>query len=116
MSLYAQNLANIYFEQQEGISPRYEAVCLDCPGWDECSNCTIERGNVTPTCKASLEHTTASEPGVRLETLNIDEGYWRATNTSEKILACYNADACIGGVTGADSFCAPGYTGPCEEG
>ncbi|CAN0573402.1 unnamed protein product, partial [Ectocarpus sp. 12 AP-2014] len=26
--------------------------------------------------------------------------------------ACYNADACAGGKTGADSFCASGYEGP----
>ncbi|CAM9792296.1 unnamed protein product, partial [Ectocarpus sp. 12 AP-2014] len=44
--------------------------------------------------------------------LNIDEGFWRATNESDSILACYNADACIGGQTGADSFCASGYKGP----
>lgn len=110
------NPAITSYDPQEGFNPRYETVCLDCLGWDECTNCTIERGNVMPSCQASLEHTTASEPGVTLETLDIDEGYWRATNTSDKILGCYNMDACIGGVTGAESFCAPGYTGPCEEG
>eukprot|EP00903_Cladosiphon_okamuranus_P006562 g6410.t1 len=106
--------------QEEGFNPRYETVCLDCPDWDECFDCTIGRSNVMPTCEASLEHTTASEPGITVETLNINEGYWRATNTSENILECYNTDACSGGMTGADSFCAPGYTGPycavCETG
>ncbi|CAM9812920.1 unnamed protein product, partial [Ectocarpus sp. 6 AP-2014] len=52
--------------------------------------------------------------------LNIDGGYWRTTTESDNILACYNADACNGGQTGADSFCASGYTGPycavCETG
>lgn len=91
-------------------------MCLDCPDWDECLGCTIEKGGITPTCAAPLEHTSASEPGVTLQTLNVSRGYWRATNTSEKILACYNEDACSGGVTGADGFCASGYTGPCEEG
>ncbi|CAN0398759.1 unnamed protein product, partial [Ectocarpus sp. 13 AM-2016] len=46
-----------------------------------------------------------------LETLHIDEGYWRATTKSDNILACYNEDACSGGQTGVDSFCASGYTG-----
>ncbi|CAN0357242.1 unnamed protein product, partial [Ectocarpus sp. 13 AM-2016] len=45
------------------------------------------------------------------ETLSIDEGFWRATNDSAIILACFSADACTGGETGADSFCASGYQG-----
>ena len=103
------------FEHQDSDTARFEAVCFDCPGWDECSDCTIERGAIMPTCEASLEHSVASEPGLTLETLAIDEGYWRATTTSKTILECYNTDACAGGVTGSATFCAPGYTGPCEE-
>ena len=89
-------------------------MCSDCPGWDECSNCTIERGDLTSTCATPLEHTTATEPGTALETLDIDQGYWRVTNTSDNVLACYNPDACIGGQTGAGGFCAQGYKGPCK--
>ena len=64
-----------------------------------------------------MEHTSADHTdGVTMETLVISRGYWRATSTSDAILACYNADACSGGVTGAESFCALGYTGPCEQG
>ena len=50
-----------------------------------------------------------------LEELDIDEGYWRATNTSKTILECYNTDACKGGKTGAQGYCDAGYadTGPC---
>ncbi|CAM9340915.1 unnamed protein product, partial [Hapterophycus canaliculatus] len=52
--------------------------------------------------------------------LNIDKGYLRATNTSDIILACYNPDACSGGLTGSDGFCTSGYKGPycavCETG
>lgn len=62
-----------------------------------------------------LEHTSADKDGLALEALNIDEGYWRASPESVIILACYNADACSGGETGADSFCASGYQGPCER-
>ena len=29
-------------------------------GTSVCYGCNIERGNVTPTCEVSLEHTTAS--------------------------------------------------------
>lgn len=94
---------------------RFETVCFDCPTWDECSGCTIENGDVTPTCEVPLEHTSADKNGLTLETLNIDEGYWRATIESVIILACFNVDACRGGETGVDLFCAAGYQGPCER-
>ncbi|CAN0089674.1 unnamed protein product [Ectocarpus fasciculatus] len=106
--------------EKEDPDARFETVCLDCPDWDECSGCTIERGNVAPMCEAPLWHTSADNDGVTLETLHIDRGYWRATNESDNILACFNADACNGGQTGAHSFCASGYQGPycavCEIG
>lgn len=51
-----------------------------------------------------------------METLKIDAGFWRVTPESDVILACYNADACRGGETGAEDYCAPGYNGPCERG
>ncbi|CAN0437324.1 unnamed protein product [Ectocarpus sp. 12 AP-2014] len=98
--------------EEGGPAMRFETVCFDCPGWDECSSCTIESGDTTPTCEAPLEHTSADAESITLETLHIDEGYWRATTKSENILACYNEDACSGGQTGVDSFCASGYTGP----
>ncbi|CAM9817698.1 unnamed protein product, partial [Ectocarpus sp. 12 AP-2014] len=112
----------LYREDTEegGPNKRFEAVCFDCPYWDECSGCTMTRGDVKPVCEEPLEHTTAEGPGVTVETLTIARGYWRATNQSEIILACYNPDACIGGETGANGYCSPGYTGPycavCEAG
>lgn len=102
-------------EQQEETNVRFETVCFDCPAWEECSGCTIESSDVTPTCEVPLEHTSADKDGLSLETLKIDEGYWRATTESVIILGCYNADACRGGETGADSFCASGYQGLCER-
>ncbi|CAM9479810.1 unnamed protein product [Ectocarpus fasciculatus] len=99
--------------EEEGTSTsRYEAACLDCPDWEECRNCTIETADVVPTCSRPLEHTTADESGVTFETLSISPGYWRATNQSDNILACFNADACNGGETGAAHFCDNGYMGP----
>lgn len=89
-------------------------MCFDCPAWEECSDCTITEGTVTPECEAPLEHSSADTVGVTMETLSIDEGYWRATNESYRILACYNADACEGGQTGSEGYCAEGYKGPCE--
>ncbi|CBJ33597.1 conserved unknown protein [Ectocarpus siliculosus] len=98
--------------EQEDPNARFETVCVDCPAWDECFECIIADGTITPTCEVPLEHTSADEDGLTLETLKLDEGYWRATTESVIILACYNADACAGGKTGADSFCASGYQGP----
>eukprot|EP00903_Cladosiphon_okamuranus_P017290 g15932.t1 len=112
----------LYRENTEegGPNKRFEAVCFDCPDWIECSGCTITRGEVKPVCEEPLEHTTAVGPGVTLETLTIAGGYWRATKESEIILACYNEGACVGGQTGAEGYCSPGYKGPycavCENG
>lgn len=93
---------------------RFETACLDCLAWEKCFGCTIVDGDITPACEAPFEHTTANEPGLSLETLNVSRGYWRATDNSTNILACYNPDACNGGLTGADNYCASGYKGPCE--
>eukprot|EP00903_Cladosiphon_okamuranus_P012632 g11818.t1 len=112
----------LYREDTEkgGPNTRFEAVCFECPDWDECSGCIMTRGDVKPVCEVPLEHTTAEGPGTTLETLTIARGHWRATNQSERILACYNADACIGGKTGSDGYCSPGHKGPycavCETG
>ena len=60
-----------------------------------------------------MEH--AYSPG-GLTTLGmvwIEPGYWRATPSSLQVLACYNADACLGGLAEASGFCLEGYEGPC---
>eukprot|EP00903_Cladosiphon_okamuranus_P012529 g11732.t1 len=75
---------------------QFEMVCFDCPDWDTCVNWTIERDDITATCEAPLECTSADADGVTLETLHISQGYWRATNQSDIILAYYNADAYSG--------------------
>eukprot|EP00903_Cladosiphon_okamuranus_P014374 g13345.t1 len=105
-------------EKPAGTTARFETVCFDCPAWNECSGCNMT-STLTPECDAPLAHTSADKGGLTLETLSIEEGYWRATNESDSILACYNPEACSGGPTGPDS-CAPGYKGPycavCETG
>ena len=92
---------------------RFEEVCLECGDWDECSGCAIERGDTTSACEAPLEHTTADEDGITLATLNISAGYWRTSTESDNILACFNANACRGGVS-ESGYCSPGYKGPCK--
>lgn len=56
-----------------GSAERFETVCFDCPD-ENCTSCNITSGDM-PACEAPLVHTTAAEPGVNLETLDIDAGY-----------------------------------------
>lgn len=65
-------------------------------------------------CTAAMEHAFSAGGTGTLEMLSIDPGYWWATGSSEEVLPCYNADACLGGVTGAPGYCLEGYEGPCE--
>lgn len=59
-------------KNQEDTKSRFETECFNCPAWNECSGCTITRGNVTSACEVPLEHTSADEDGATLETLDID--------------------------------------------
>ena len=67
-----------------------------------------------PYCEVVLAHSSSNGSSTTIESLSIDPGYWRATATSENVLACYNLDACEGGVTGASNYCHKGYEGSCE--
>lgn len=92
----------------------FEIVCDDCQ--IPCTECDFgEDSKDTPRCKAELENSESAGGNETLETLSINEGYWRATNTSEIVRECYNTDACAGGQTGNDEYCKDGYRGPCEK-
>ena len=90
----------------------YEIVCDGCP--TACDECSFEEQLLAPTCSVVLEHSTSSGGVVTMDKLVIDPGYWRATESSTAILQCYNADACLGGVTGSEEYCLEGYEGPCK--
>eukprot|EP00903_Cladosiphon_okamuranus_P021507 g19772.t1 len=96
----------------------YEAVCSGCQ--TSCDECLFEEPDRVPVCKGAIDHSTSSGGTVTLQTLSIDPGYWRATASSEDILACYNADACLGGISGTIDYCLEGYEGPycsvCSDG
>lgn len=51
-------------------------------------------------CTAAMEHAFSAGGTDTLAMLSIERGYWRATPSSEEVLACFNSDACLGGVTG----------------
>ena len=66
-------------------------------------------------CSTALQHSnSAGGPTTRLGTLDIEPGYWRSSEDSRDILACYNKDACNGGLTESLNYCSEGYRGPCE--
>lgn len=90
----------------------YEAVCDGCQ--TSCDGCFFDEPLVVPQCSEVLDHAASTGGNITLELLSIDHGYWRATASSTDVLACYNADACLGGVTGTAEYCLEGYEGPCE--
>lgn len=62
-----------------------------------------------PICAGAMAHSNSSGGTVTLEALLIQAGHWRATPSSTDIVACYHADACLGGVSGTADFCLEGY-------
>lgn len=96
---------------------RYDTVCAGCPtaeGAETCEKCTIDDPGRVPAGCAQPPDGAVDVAGATLETLEIEPGWYRATNTSIKIFQCYRENACLGGQTGGEDFCASGYTGPCE--
>lgn len=85
-------------------------VCKGCDA--ECEDCSTVPEALK--CSEAMDHTSSPGGSTTLDALILDGGYWRASGGSRKVLACYNADACRGGVTGAPSYCSRGYSGPCE--
>lgn len=91
----------------------YEIACDGCQ--TTCDGCSFEETPLVPMCTAVMEHAFSDGGTGTLETLSIERGYWRATPSSQDVLACYNADACLGGATGTADYCLEGYEGPCTS-
>ncbi|CAN0045690.1 unnamed protein product, partial [Scytosiphon promiscuus] len=87
----------------------YAIVCSECEA--TCDQCFFDTPNAFPTCAELMAHSESAGGNTTLATVSIDPGYWRATNSSTEVLACYNADACLGGVTGRAGYCQEGYEG-----
>ncbi|CAM9601541.1 unnamed protein product, partial [Ectocarpus fasciculatus] len=88
----------------------FETVCDGCQ--TTCDGCAFAEPLRVPMCTDLLEHSTSPDGKLTLEALSIQRGYWRATTTSEEVLACYHPEACLGGVTGTAGYCLEGYQGP----
>lgn len=87
----------------------YEAVCSGCQ--TSCDECSFEEPDLAPICEDVVDHSISSGGTVTLEALLIQPGYWRATASSTVVLACYNAEACLGGVSETADFCLEGLRG-----
>ncbi|CAM9152222.1 unnamed protein product [Ectocarpus fasciculatus] len=96
----------------------FEVICNGCE--TTCDGCVFAEGPLAPICTEVMDHSTSDGGNVTLQTLSIDRGFWRANTSSTEVLACYHADACLGGVTGASGYCEEGYEGPycgiCSDG
>ncbi|CAB1103783.1 unnamed protein product [Ectocarpus sp. CCAP 1310/34] len=88
----------------------FEVMCSGCEV--TCKGC-VNDGLLVPACTEVMEHATSDGGNITLEALSIDSGYWRATESSEDILACYHPEACLGGVTATSGYRLEGYEGPC---
>lgn len=88
----------------------YGAACNGCQA--VCDDCV--EPPLVPQCTDVMLNTASEGGPITLEMVSIDKGYWRATNSSREVLACFNADACVGGLTGTADYCLEGYEGPCE--
>lgn len=87
-------------------------ICQGC--YRPCDECFIEANTSVPACTTLFANAQSDNGTATIEGVMVDPGYWRVNNQSENVLSCYNADACLGGLTGEPGFCHDGYEGPCE--
>ena len=52
--------------------------------------------------------------GTTLQTLELEPGYYRTSETSPNILECHREEACVGG-SDASQYCASGYRDACKQ-
>lgn len=93
---------------------RYLIDCEGCGAWGLCENCNLTGDTRVPVCAVVLDHSTSPAATGTLEELELEPGYWRATNTSKIVRPCYNGYACVGGAA-VTEYCSEGYEGPCER-
>lgn len=87
-------------------------LCQGC--YRSCDGCFVEDNTSVPICTTLFANAKSENGTATVEGVTVDVGYWRVNNQSENVLSCYNADACLGGLTDDPGFCHDGYEGPCE--
>ena len=97
------------------------SVCEPCAspfttsgaGTTSCDAC--EKGSyldLTGVCRTCPEGVKCDKPG-KLETLELEPGYFRGTNKSTKVYPCTLGEAaCPGGNQTGNDLCSAGYEGP----
>eukprot|EP00904_Undaria_pinnatifida_P012520 jgi/Undpi1/8399/HiC_scaffold_25.g10867.m1 len=102
-----------YYAEADFCSTCFDEVCARCSTG---SGGILYREEVEidglPVCEEVPSGATASSKGTTVETLSLEEGYYRTSNTSHAVLECYQKSACLGGIAVGDSSCASGYKGP----
>eukprot|EP00752_Nemacystus_decipiens_P012244 g10853.t1 len=94
---------------------RFLSVCArcstDCKG--ESSGVIVADPAAVPVCdEVPTGARSAEDGGTTLETLELEAGYYRTSNTSHDVLECFQEVACKGGTDAADDgYCADGYAG-----
>lgn len=94
------------------MSSVLDTVCKCCG--IKCSICTFEGKELISF--GGVRQSTSTGSNTRLESLLIERGDWRATNTSMDILACYNTEACFGRLTGGKATAAKATRGYASSG
>lgn len=97
----------------------YTTVCNSCAELSECDTCVVSDDDAVALCTDIPLHTTSPDANGTLQSLSLEEGYWRTSNISREIRRCFNQDACRGGTAETcdgvfcdKGYCAEGYTGP----
>ena len=69
-------------------------------------------------CEEMMEGAADNTPRATLAELPLEEGFWRATDSSLEVKSCMVPEACVGG-NSTDEYCREGHTGPycnvCED-
>lgn len=104
---------------QDTEACRFHAVCARCS--TECKG--VSNGVVVgdpaavPVCdEVPTGANSATTGGTTLETLELEPGFFRTSNTSHTVRECFQESACKGGTDASDDgYCAAGYEGPCKR-
>jgi len=69
-------------------------------------------------CEEMMEGAADNTPRATLAELPLEEGFWRATDSSLEVKSCMVPEACVGG-NSTEEYCREGHTGPycnvCED-
>lgn len=95
---------------------RFAEICsgFSCDYAEDYPGVYVDDVATIPYCEAIPTGVVTTEKGATVESLELEEGYYRVSNTSHDIMECYREAACTGGDDAGD-YCATGYTGPCKS-